>query len=166
MAGEAPSSEELSNKLCNKDLFMFGPLSISIIYSFLHSFSHSLIYSFIYSFMYLFIHLVHSFSFFSFNLTFPHNNNDSFNNPTNNKQQNLTSTTPSTNSYAGHGSGSKYLNGGCLQMLHLRSAALLMGCSSGRLWSHGVLEPVGILNYYFLAGSSVAADKLIPSHFI
>ncbi|ESO05402.1 hypothetical protein HELRODRAFT_191468 [Helobdella robusta] len=62
--------------------------------------------------------------------------------------------------YSGHGTGSKYLSGGSLQLLNCRSAVLLMGCSSGRLWTYGQLEPVGMINHYLLAGSCCVVANL------
>ena len=58
-------------------------------------------------------------------------------------------------SYSGHGNGSKYVAEDTLQQVPCRSAAILMGCSSGRLVAHGSLDASGTVLHYLLAGAYV-----------
>lgn len=53
--------------------------------------------------------------------------------------------------YCGHGDGGKYLPYKEVQSLRHCSAALLMGCSSGALRSHGQLTPTGMALAYLHA---------------
>jgi len=55
--------------------------------------------------------------------------------------------------YSGHGDGSKYVAEDMLQQLPCRSAAILMGCSSGRLVAHGSLDASGTMLHYLIAGA-------------
>ncbi|XP_062568932.1 uncharacterized protein LOC134231045 [Saccostrea cucullata] len=54
--------------------------------------------------------------------------------------------------YCGHGTGGAYLGGSDLASLDCRAAAILMGCSSGRLKATGHLEASGFMLNYFMAG--------------
>lgn len=59
--------------------------------------------------------------------------------------------------YFGHGSGEQYLSQGRPLSFKthahgLKSAHVLMGCSSGRLRAHGVYEPTGAALTYLMAG--------------
>jgi len=58
-------------------------------------------------------------------------------------------------SYSGHGNGSAYVAEDTLQQVPCRSAAILMGCSSGRLVAHGSLDASGTVLHYLLAGAYV-----------
>lgn len=56
--------------------------------------------------------------------------------------------------YCGHGSGEKYLHRDKIRSIESGcSAALLFGCSSGRLESEGVFGPDGAVLSYLRAGS-------------
>ena len=57
--------------------------------------------------------------------------------------------------YLGHGSGEQYLPPHTLRRLEHCSAALLMGCSSGRLRVQGHYEPTGAVLAYLLAGEAL-----------
>lgn len=54
--------------------------------------------------------------------------------------------------YFGHGSGEQYLSGRNIRRLDHCAAAVLMGCSSGRLSFRGDYEPVGVPLSYIIAG--------------
>jgi separase len=54
--------------------------------------------------------------------------------------------------YFGHGSGEQYLSGRNIRRLDHCAAAVLMGCSSGRLSCRGDYEPVGVPLSYLIAG--------------
>lgn len=54
--------------------------------------------------------------------------------------------------YFGHGSGEQYLSGRNIRRLDHCAAAVLMGCSSGRLSCRGDYEPVGVPLSYIIAG--------------
>jgi len=56
-------------------------------------------------------------------------------------------------SYSGHGNGSQYIAEDTLQQVPCRSAAIMMGCSSGRLVTHGSLDASGTVLHYLLAGA-------------
>jgi Peptidase family C50 len=58
--------------------------------------------------------------------------------------------------YFGHGSGAQFLAPQALRRLDACPAALLMGCSSGRLKLQGAYEPSGHVLSYVLAGASHA----------
>jgi separase len=54
--------------------------------------------------------------------------------------------------YFGHGAGEQYLPPRALRRLPVCAAALLMGCSSGRLRPAGNYEPSGTVLAYLSAG--------------
>ncbi len=61
--------------------------------------------------------------------------------------------------YCGHGAGERYLGGEGGEKLKersVRSTAILMGCSSGRLKRAGPLEPRGMALNYLMAGCPLA----------
>lgn len=64
--------------------------------------------------------------------------------------------------YCGHGSGEKYLHRSKIADLKSQgcSAALLFGCSSGRLESEGVFGPDGAVLSYLRAGSTAVLAML------
>lgn len=64
--------------------------------------------------------------------------------------------------YCGHGSGEKYLHRSkVLDLKHQScSAALLFGCSSGRLESEGIFGPDGAVLSYLRAGSPAVLAML------
>ena len=55
--------------------------------------------------------------------------------------------------YCGHGAGEACLGARALRRLPACAAALLMGCSSGRLAPAGAYEPCGPVLAYLLAGA-------------
>ena len=55
--------------------------------------------------------------------------------------------------YLGHGGGEQYLPARSLARLDGCGAALLMGCSSGRLRPAGAYEPTGAVLAYLLGGA-------------
>ncbi len=55
--------------------------------------------------------------------------------------------------YCGHGAGEQCLGARALRRLPACAAALLMGCSSGRLAPAGAYEPAGPVLAYLLAGA-------------
>jgi hypothetical protein len=54
--------------------------------------------------------------------------------------------------FLGHGSGEQFLPLPALRKLQSCAAAVLMGCSSGRLRLHGAYDPAGAVVAYALAG--------------
>jgi len=56
-------------------------------------------------------------------------------------------------SYSGHGNGIQYVAEDTVQQVPCRSAAIVMGCSSGRLVAHGSLDASGTMLNYLLAGA-------------
>ncbi|KAK9822647.1 hypothetical protein WJX81_003434 [Elliptochloris bilobata] len=62
--------------------------------------------------------------------------------------------------YCGHGAGEACLGARTLRRLPACAAALLMGCSSGRLAPAGAYDPSGPVLSYLLAGSPVAVANL------
>jgi separase len=64
--------------------------------------------------------------------------------------------------YCGHGCGEKYLGQRSLKRLSTCSAALLMGCSSGRLARRGLYDPCGPILAYLQAGET---DVGLPRNF-
>ncbi|GAB4818181.1 hypothetical protein N2152v2_005227 [Parachlorella kessleri] len=62
--------------------------------------------------------------------------------------------------YLGHGGGDQYIPAGKLRSLDSCSAALLMGCSSGRLRLRRHYEPTGPVLAYLLAGCPAAIANL------
>lgn len=58
--------------------------------------------------------------------------------------------------YCGHGAGEQYLPAHCLRRLPSCSAALLMGCSSGRLQAAGCYDACGPVLAYLIAGIAPA----------
>jgi len=56
--------------------------------------------------------------------------------------------------YLGHGGGEQYLPPRSLRRLDGCAAALLMGCSSGRLRRHGRYEATGAVLAYLLGGAA------------
>ena len=55
--------------------------------------------------------------------------------------------------YCGHGAGEAWVGARALRRLPACAAALLMGCSSGRLAPAGAYEPAGPVLAYLLAGA-------------
>jgi len=55
--------------------------------------------------------------------------------------------------YIGHSNGSQYIAEDTLQQVPCRAALVLMGCSSGRLVTHGSLDASGTLLHFLLAGA-------------
>jgi len=64
--------------------------------------------------------------------------------------------------YCGHGCGEKYLSQRSLRHLSSCSAALLMGCSSGRLAARGLYEPSGPILAYLQAGEASNCKLCAP----
>ncbi|KAK6135420.1 hypothetical protein DH2020_030839 [Rehmannia glutinosa] len=62
--------------------------------------------------------------------------------------------------YFGHGSGTQYIPGHEIQKLDNCAATLLLGCSSGSLYSKGCYLPQGAPISYLLAGSPVIVANL------
>lgn len=62
--------------------------------------------------------------------------------------------------YCGHGSGGQYLRPKHLRRLPRCAAALIMGCSSGRLSPRGMYEPSGVPLAYLMAGCPTAVANL------
>ncbi|PRW58029.1 Regulator of spindle pole body duplication [Chlorella sorokiniana] len=62
--------------------------------------------------------------------------------------------------YCGHGGGEQYISAAKLRSLERCSAALLMGCSSGRLRTQRTYEPSGAVLAYLLAGCPAAVANL------
>ncbi|MCO5594401.1 hypothetical protein L7F22_048431 [Adiantum nelumboides] len=62
--------------------------------------------------------------------------------------------------YFGHGSGDQYLPERRMRKMDRCAAALLMGCSSGRLSPRGDYEPVGVPLWYLMAGCPTAIANL------
>jgi separase len=62
--------------------------------------------------------------------------------------------------YFGHGGGEQYLAPPRLRALPRCAAALLMGCSSGRLRPRALYEPAGVVLAYLLAGCPAAVANL------
>ncbi|KAH7299924.1 hypothetical protein KP509_24G035800 [Ceratopteris richardii] len=62
--------------------------------------------------------------------------------------------------YFGHGSGDQYLSERRMRKMDRCAAALLMGCSSGRLHPQGDYEPVGVPLWYLMAGCPTAISNL------
>lgn len=62
--------------------------------------------------------------------------------------------------YFGHGSGDQYLPERRMRKLNRCAAALLMGCSSGRLSPRGDYEPVGVPLWYLMSGCPTAIANL------
>ncbi len=57
--------------------------------------------------------------------------------------------------YMGHGAGEQFLPPRTLCRLSGCAAAVLMGCSSGRLRERGRYEPAGTVLAYLLAGACI-----------
>ncbi|KAJ7538555.1 hypothetical protein O6H91_11G054000 [Diphasiastrum complanatum] len=62
--------------------------------------------------------------------------------------------------YLGHGSGEQYFPERLLRKLDQCAAALLMGCSSGKLCPRGDYEPTGVPFSYLMAGCPAAIANL------
>ncbi|KAG2444696.1 hypothetical protein HXX76_001440 [Chlamydomonas incerta] len=62
--------------------------------------------------------------------------------------------------FLGHGSGEQFLPLPALRKLQRCAAAVLMGCSSGRLRLHGAYDPAGAVVAYTLAGSPAVVANL------
>eukprot|EP00198_Chlamydomonas_reinhardtii_P000240 XP_001689575.1 separase, cell cycle protease [Chlamydomonas reinhardtii] len=62
--------------------------------------------------------------------------------------------------FLGHGSGEQYLPLPALRKLQRCAAAVLMGCSSGRLRLHGAYDPAGAVVAYAVAGSPAVVANL------
>lgn len=65
--------------------------------------------------------------------------------------------------YFGHGGGDQYIPAGKLRSLDSCSAALLMGCSSGRLCQRQHYEPAGPVLAYLLAGVASSGLSWVPA---
>lgn len=62
--------------------------------------------------------------------------------------------------YLGHGSGEKAIPSKNLQNTRCRSAGLIMGCNSARLWACGDYEPSGRILDFLLAGCPAVIGNL------
>lgn len=62
--------------------------------------------------------------------------------------------------YFGHGSGAQYIRGRTIRSLPRSAVTFLFGCSSAKMFEHGVFESTGMPRYYMLGNSPAVVGCL------